>query len=733
MIKAGVVLGKRYEVMERIGAGGMADVYKGKDEKLNRYVAIKVLKRQFREDDTFVKKFQTEAQSAAGLMHPNVVNVYDVGVDRGLYYIVMELVEGITLKDYIEKKGRLNAKEVISIAIQICAGINAAHQNQIIHRDIKPQNVIISKEGKVKVTDFGIAKAATSQTVSTNVLGSVHYTSPEQARGGISDAKSDIYSLGITLYEMVTGQVPFDGDSAVAVAVKHLNEEIIPPSNFAIGMPRSLEKIILKCTQKSPDRRYQNMTALIADLKRSLVDPDGDFVVIPSAENLGDTMMASSIDIERARREAAAHYETSQMKRYSDEYDDDRGYDDDYDEHYDRDDYDDDYDDRYDDKEYDDRDYDDHDYDDDEDDYDYDRRNSSRKNQREDVNPGMTKVIKILTAVITAIIIFVLIFIGAKAAGLLKFNSGRTPVEKENEDMTTMPDIVGKKQEDAIKLLNEAGLGYQTPVKTEESEKYDKGYVIKADYKTGDEVKKNTRIVLTVSSGLKGAKITMPDLADYTVEDARTELVQLGIKEGNITPQLEASDTIENGKVIRTDPIANAETTKDAKIILYVSKGKEQAEVPKLVGKDEETAKKLLQDAGLKLGGLDEEYSNKPVGTVISQSIDAGQKVDKDTPIDIVLSMGERPKQKPRVPDIVGNSEANVRNSLSNMGLVMTIGGYEYSDKYPAGQIISCNPGEGTEVDEGTTITVIISKGPKPAEPSEPTDPGTGDNTQGTE
>ena len=208
MITIGMVIGDRYEVLEKIGTGGMSDVYKAKDQKLNRLVAIKVLKQEFSENANFVSKFRVEAQAAAGLMHPNIVNVYDVGEEKGIYYIVMELVDGITLKKYIESKGRLNEQEAVTIAIQVAMGLEAAHRNHIIHRDIKPQNIIISKEGKVKVTDFGIAKIATSNTITSNVMGSVHYTSPEQARGGYSDAKSDIYSLGITLFEMLTGRVP---------------------------------------------------------------------------------------------------------------------------------------------------------------------------------------------------------------------------------------------------------------------------------------------------------------------------------------------------------------------------------------------------------------------------------------------------------------------------------------------------------------------------------------------
>lgn len=215
MINPGMMISDRYEIIDRVGSGGMADVYKAKCHRLNRYVAIKVLKQEYSSDAKFVAKFRAEAQSVAGLSHPNIVNVYDVGEDNGLHYIVMELVEGITLKKFIEKKGKLDVKEAVGIGIQIAQGMEAAHNNHIIHRDIKPQNIIISKEGKVKVTDFGIAKAATSNTITSNAMGSVHYISPEQARGGYSDEKSDIYSLGVTLYEMLSGKVPFEGESTV--------------------------------------------------------------------------------------------------------------------------------------------------------------------------------------------------------------------------------------------------------------------------------------------------------------------------------------------------------------------------------------------------------------------------------------------------------------------------------------------------------------------------------------
>ena len=314
MLKEGMFIQGRYEIVGKIGAGGMADVYKARDHKLNRFVAVKVLKAEFREDKAFITKFRAEAQAAAGLAHPNIVNIYDVGEEKGVYFIVMELVEGITLKEYIAKKGRLSVREATSIAIQVSQGLEAAHNSGIIHRDVKPQNIIISTDGKVKVTDFGIARAATNNTISTAVMGSVHYTSPEQARGGYSDAKSDIYSLGITMYEMLTGHVPFDGESTVAIAIKHLQEEMKSPEVYVADLPRSTVQIIYKCTQKSPDRRYANMTELIRDLKESLVNPDGDFVQI--AQNPGGRTVVISKEELGAIKEGCNSARTGQENIY---------------------------------------------------------------------------------------------------------------------------------------------------------------------------------------------------------------------------------------------------------------------------------------------------------------------------------------------------------------------------------------------------------------------------------
>lgn len=316
MLTVGTYLADRYEIVSKIGAGGMSDVYKAKDHVLGRFVAIKVLKPEFSEDRGFVAKFRTEAQSAAGLEHPNIVNIYDVGSEEGLHYIVMEYVEGITLKTYIEKKGQLSFKEAVSIAIQVARGIEAAHNKQIIHRDIKPQNIMISTEGKVKVMDFGIARAASSNTVSSDVMGSVHYSSPEQARNGFVDGRSDIYSLGIVMYEMVTGRVPFDGDTTVAVAIQHLQEEMTPPSVYAKNLPISMEKIILKCTQKNAPPLPDHWRSA-GDLRRSLVHPDEDFVVIAPLVDNGKTKVISGEELKQIKEHGGSQKKTGTLPSWN--------------------------------------------------------------------------------------------------------------------------------------------------------------------------------------------------------------------------------------------------------------------------------------------------------------------------------------------------------------------------------------------------------------------------------
>lgn len=276
----GKVLGERYEIIEKIGGGGMALVYKAKCRLLNRFVAIKILRTEFTEDEEFVKKFKREAQSAASLSHPNIVGIYDVGKEDNIHYIVMEYVKGQTLKDLIKSKRTLNVDFATSIAMQICSAIEHAHNNHIVHRDIKSHNILLREDNSIKVTDFGIARAVSSSTITNtgNIIGSVHYFSPEQARGGYTDEKSDIYSLGVVLYEMITGRLPFEGESPIAIALKHIQEEPLMPSQYNTKIPKSIEDIILKCMEKDVSHRYENADQIIGDLRQSLVMPNGTFV-----------------------------------------------------------------------------------------------------------------------------------------------------------------------------------------------------------------------------------------------------------------------------------------------------------------------------------------------------------------------------------------------------------------------------------------------------------------------
>lgn len=702
MLKEGIFLGKRYEILERIGSGGMADVYKGKDHKLNRFVAVKVLKSDYRSDEVFIQKFLSEAQAAAGLMHPNVVNVYDVGQDRGLYYMVMELVEGISLKDYIEKKGQLSAKETISISIQMVTGIQAAHNQHIIHRDIKPQNIIISKDGKVKVTDFGIARATTStNTISTNVMGSVHYTSPEQARGGIVDEKSDIYSAGITMYEMITGHVPFDGDSTVAVAIKHLREEIKSPSEEVPDIPYSLECIIMKCTQKNTTMRYQNCQELINDLKRSLVDPNGNFVNIPGYVGGDATVVMSEDELRRVQDQS---YD-------QDDYDDD-----DYDNDYDDNDYDDDYDQS---------DYDDDDYDDRA--YDSRQRRDGKNGRKNGVDPNTRKIMKILLVVAIAVFAIGTIFVIGQAAGMFKSNPKVT--DEKGKAQVTVPDILGMTVEEATETLNKKGLGLSIAERAY-SDKYEKGEIMEQKTAANKKVDKNTEIQVVVSNGEEILTVAVPDVSGQSESAAQKTL-----EDANLVVDSESKydDHIEAGKVISTDPAAGMEVEEGTHVKMYVSMGVEKVEVPQITGITSEEAQAALAAVGLIGGSVTEEYSEEyDAGYVISQGKSAGSKLEKGSAVDYVVSKGS---SKVEVPDLYGMTMAEAQQALSDLGLVsgaVTSGGH--SD-LPEGQVMSQTIAPGSHVDRGTAIDFQTSDGPEvvPIVPSTPDNGGSsGSNNSGS-
>lgn len=644
MIKIGMMIGDRYEILEKIGTGGMSDVYKAKDHKLNRFIAVKVLKQEFSENANFVSKFRIEAQAAAGLMHPNIVNVYDVGEEDGIYYIVMELVEGITLKKYIEKKARLSVKEAVSIAIQVSMGIEAAHNNHIIHRDIKPQNIMISKEGKVKVTDFGIAKAATSNTITSNVMGSVHYTSPEQARGGYSDERSDIYSLGITIFEMLTGRVPFNGETTVAIAIKHIQEDLPSPRDFVPEIPVSVEQIVFKCCQKSPNRRYQSMGELITDLKRSLMTPDENFVKQVNADEEASTRMISDKDYSQIKKQSGASIEEAmhlrkeeevrrnvqkkqqpsgqkkkqqpsgkkQVKRKpkpqpqppkkerEDVYHSRRKYEPD-------------------------------------EDYEIDEE-LEEDDEEEETTSGMERLTTILAIVAAVIIGCIILFLAGRAIGL--FHTGGQDSEEEvteEKKQVEMIDVVGKNIDDVkVALLN---INLTPEIQYEENTQYAQGIVIKASANVGEMVDEGTNIVLTVSAGSEG--IEVPKVVGLSEAEAVSNLEQKGFQ---VSKTSAADQYIQKGNVISQSPEGGSKAFSGATVTICISTGIENAKisVPDVMGKSEDEAMSILVEAGLQLGSVTEVTNNNTdyLGLVCYQSYSARTYVDAGTRVDIHVSVG---------------------------------------------------------------------------------------------
>lgn len=629
MLEIGSFLSDRYEILSKVGAGGMSDVYKAKDHILSRFVAIKVLKQEFSEDSSFVTKFRAEAQSAAGLEHPNIVNIYDVGSENGLYYIVMEYVEGITLKTYIEKKGQLSFKESASIAIQVARGIEAAHNKNIIHRDIKPQNIIISTDGKVKVTDFGIAKATSSNTISSDVMGSVHYASPEQARNGFVDGRSDIYSLGIVMFEMVTGRVPFDGDTTVAVALQHLQEEIARPSIYAPDLPISFEKIILKCTQKTPDRRYQTIEELLTDIRRSLAHPDEDFVTIAPLVDGGKTKVISPEELDKIKEGRGVAEDLNDDDTDADngdEYADDEDDDDEYDESL---------------------------LDDDDDEEDEDDDDDGKL-----LNPKMDKAITIMGIVTAVIIVIVIIYLALSVAGVFKFGGkknsesqqteSQTQTESESESETQtetegqMIDIRGMSVDDAQKAVDRLKLDLTVfAFETKQSDEKD-GTILEQDVKAGDTVKRGSQInvVIAGKGDSTSEMVKVPSVIGKTKSSAKSTLESAGF---SVTFEYgDYNDSVAADVVTAQSPSAKKQAAKGSTVTVTLSPGQKPITVPNVVGASQSQAESALAGAGLKYTYADSQYSDTvPAGNVISQT-KSGETVAAGTTITLTLSKGKQ-------------------------------------------------------------------------------------------
>ena len=678
MLNPGLILDDRYEIVEVVGTGGMSTVYKAKDLRLQRCVALKVLKSEFSNDMNFVSKFRVEAQASAALSHPNIVNVYDVCEDDGKYFIVMELVEGITLKDFIRQKGRLDMNTAIDFSIQIASGLAAAHENHVIHRDIKPQNIIVGSNGALKVTDFGIAKAATSNTMSTTNMGSVHYISPEQARGGYSDERSDIYSLGITMYEMVTGRVPFEGDTNVSIALMHIQNEIIPPTRLYPDIYSSLEKVIMKAVQKKPERRYLTANALIADLNRVKNNPNIDIIVAPSVVTNSPTREFTENDIQAIKRErglknvenvpqytgAAQPYAGQQVQSSVPQVnrarldqlmqeEDDSLYDvpetpvkkkgikkveDDYDE------------------------------------YPEERQERYEEPEEDDddaVDPKLEKVVMIAgiaAAVIIAVILFILL---GNVLGWFKFGKGSdekttakpttttteavstentgdsstTETTSETTSETTeqktkkMINVEGLSESAAKSQLEKAGF---TNVRVDRvnDDNVPENYVIKQSVAEAEVIEIDREIVITVSLG--AAELPVPNVAGKSVEEADSMISEAGF---NVTHGYELSETVEKNYVIRTDPEAGVMAASGSTIKIIVSNGPKEVQVPDVKNLTEEAAVSTIESLKLAVGEVKREPSDTvPEGRIISQTIDPSASVPEGTPIGFTVSTGRAVK-----------------------------------------------------------------------------------------
>jgi len=601
MLELGTMLSGRYEVLKRVGSGGMADVYMAKDHKLNRNVAVKVLKSEYVEDEKFLKKFETEAQAVARLSHPNIVNIYDVGMEDGINYIVMELAEGITLKEYIRKKGYLSPKETVEISTQIASAISHAHKNHIIHRDIKPQNILVSDTGIIKVTDFGIAKATSSNTVTSTAtaMGSVHYISPEQAKGRFCDEKSDIYSLGITMYEMVTGHVPFDHENGVTIALMHLQNEITPPSQIRDGIPDSLEKIILKCTMKKPEERYQTADDLIADLRLVFEDTSGGYVGVVPAIDDSPTIMIDQNELTQRINTPKKDQKIQQEEPLKDE--EQNAYLDEDDE------------------------------------------------EESGMNSKIEKLVIVLAAVVGAIILISIIVFVVKSSGVFKSGKsttttsiGTTAESNDTESKKyTVDNYIGMSLSAAREKIDGK---FKIKVEEEYSADYAKGLVIRQDPESDTELEEGKTLTLVVSKGTRTEdKVSVPEVVGKMESSAKSELEAAGLK---VSVKTKYSTDVAKGKVISQSPGSGNQVTKNSTVVITVSQGEKpetMVRVPNLRYFTESEARSELKNSNLVLGSVLTEYSDSvEKGLVIRQTVSSGSKVKEGTAVGIYVSLGPR-------------------------------------------------------------------------------------------
>ncbi len=697
MLATGTVLGGRYEILEKIGTGGMAVVYRGNDLKLDRVVTVKVLKEEYTDDEDFKTRFKIEARAAAKLSHPNIVNVYDVGEEGNIQYIVMEYVHGDTLKQVIINSAPLDNITTLSIAVQMASALTHAHKNGVIHRDIKPHNILVSVDGNIKVTDFGIARAAAVSTVTTtaNALGSVYYFSPEQARGGYVDEKSDIYSLGITMFEMLTGKVPYNGDTSVAIALQHINSELPDMKEFNHDVSETIQRIVHKATEKKKDDRYANIGLLMQDLKKALSEGSSSYKkrtdfqqnekIATTYENKNESneiktvaeasAAASTIGISKAaengveassepempeikvelsgpRKDAAKNYDLPERAVDFDMYNKkfskmriSKGNDDEYE-------------------------------------YDDNQRQPSQK--RDDIIPSKHKRQQNKTrnnqtknsdeyykekekkVTIAAIITSLVIIAFISFAGFRMLNGQSIFGGKSEAETSQLPNFENIPFDEASKTAEEMGI---TLVKSSEeyNEKIAEGNIINQSVKAGTSVGKGDTVEVAVSLGFKSFE--MPDVTYDELETAVEKIKNQGGKEPEI--EYEFDESVPAGVVIEQTPKGQTKVTPGTKILLKVSKGPESDDstVPDFIGMQIDDARKLASQEGVSIGNVTENKETEGVeGRIIDQSIDKGTKVDQGTSIDIVvIGKKEEPEEENNnTPPDDSNNEQTPESNVSS-------------------------------------------------------------------
>lgn len=645
----GKMLDGRYEIIELIGSGGMANVYKAKCHRLNRMVAVKILKSDMAENEEIRRRFRDESRAVAQLSHANIVSVYDVSSSGDTEYIVMELIDGITLKQYMERRGQMDWRESLHFIIQIMRALEHAHSRGIIHRDIKPQNIMVLRDGSVKVADFGIACLQNNaQTLTQDALGSVHYISPEQARGEHIDARSDIYSAGVVLYEMLTGRLPFEGDTAVSVAIQHLSSVPLAPSEIREDVPKGLELICMKAMCADINKRYASATAMLEDLESFRKNPDIDMEYIreelKEKENTEATRYISKKELSEAVR--------NKKEKEKDEL-------------------------------------------------------AAEKQEKtgiagtKDEKKRMAIIIGAFAgALLLVFLIFTLIFNG--------FGGG------DDSSGHKVPDIRGMTVEKAEKLEGIKDIFTIEVVGTKENSKYNDGEIISQDPSEGTLRKNNLTIQVYVCS--KVEKSYMPTVLNKSESEAKSILnnMSLGL---NIQVQDKPSDTVAKGLVVATSPAAGAEIRQGNTVIIYISSGREikPVTVPNFVGMTEEKANLEAQKLGLVVGASSSEYSDKPAGTVIRQSISATTEAKTGDNIYFTISLGPN-NTTVDVPDVIGKSLNAAKSELEAAGFTVAV---QWQGQEGANEIvIGCNPDGSAE--KGSTITITVTSKDAQTEPDQP-------------